>query len=182
MGPDVNINKWDRASRTELSKFFISEFFPWTKHKQIAMGEPLHYIGAMMSVMASQITGVSIVCSTICSGGDQRKQRQSSASLAFVKGIRRWPVDSPHKGASNAENVSIWWRHYGNLREFIWFISPHSCILLHWHLDNLIFVLVNSGNTLSSFKYFVFPYYIDVVLILVKSSPPNAAYRRQWIG
>ena len=38
--------------------------------------------------MASQITGVSIVCSTVGSGGDQRKY-QSSASLAFV--------DSPHK-------------------------------------------------------------------------------------
>ena len=40
---------------------------------------------------------VSIVCSTFCSGVDQRKH-QSSASLAFVRGIHRWPVDSPHKG------------------------------------------------------------------------------------
>ena len=47
--------------------------------------------------MASQITGVSIVCSAVCSGADQRKH-QSSASLAFVKGIHRRPVDSPHKG------------------------------------------------------------------------------------
>ena len=31
------------------------------------------------------------------SGTDQRKH-QSSASLAFVRGIHRWPVDSPHKG------------------------------------------------------------------------------------
>ena len=30
-------------------------------------------------------------------GADQRKQ-QSSASLAFVREIHRWPVDSPHKG------------------------------------------------------------------------------------
>ena len=47
--------------------------------------------------MAYQITAVSIVCSTVCSGADQRKQ-QSSASLAFVRGILRSPVDSPHKG------------------------------------------------------------------------------------
>ena len=26
------------------------------------------------------------------------KKRQSSASLAFVRGIHRWPVNSPHKG------------------------------------------------------------------------------------
>ena len=50
-----------------------------------------------MSAMASQITGVSIVYSTVCSGAVQRKH-QSSAALAFVKGIHRWPVDSPRKG------------------------------------------------------------------------------------
>ena len=33
----------------------------------------------------------------VCSGTDQRKY-QSSASLAFVRGIHWWPVDSPHKG------------------------------------------------------------------------------------
>ena len=49
-----------------------------------------------MSAMASQITGVSIVCSTVASGADQRKH-QSSASLASVWGIHRWPVNSPHK-------------------------------------------------------------------------------------
>ena len=50
-----------------------------------------------MSPMASQITGVSIVYSTVCSGADQRKH-QRSASLAIVRGIQRWPVISPHKG------------------------------------------------------------------------------------
>ena len=46
----------------------------------------------VMSVMASQITIL-----TIYSGADQR-EHQSSASLAFVRGIHRWPVNSPHKG------------------------------------------------------------------------------------
>ena len=50
-----------------------------------------------MSEMASQITSVSIVCSTVDSGLDQRKH-QSSTPLAFVQGIHRWPVNSPHKG------------------------------------------------------------------------------------
>ena len=49
-----------------------------------------------MSAMASQITDVSIIYSTVCSGADQRKH-QSFASLAFVRGIHRWPVNSPHK-------------------------------------------------------------------------------------
>ena len=37
-----------------------------------------------------------IVDSTVYSGADQRKH-QGSASLAFVRGIHRWPVNSPHK-------------------------------------------------------------------------------------
>ena len=50
-----------------------------------------------MRAMEPLITGISIVYSTVSSGADQRKQ-QSSASLAFVMEIHRWPVNSPHKG------------------------------------------------------------------------------------
>ena len=49
-----------------------------------------------MSPVASQITSVSIVYSTVYSDADQRKH-QSPASLAFVWGIHREPVNSPHK-------------------------------------------------------------------------------------
>ena len=49
-----------------------------------------------MSAMAFQITSLTIVYSTIYSGVDQRKY-QSSASLACVRGLHRWPVNSPHK-------------------------------------------------------------------------------------
>ena len=50
-----------------------------------------------MGTTASQITSLTIVYSTVYSGTDQRKH-QSSASLAFVRGIHRRPVNSPHKG------------------------------------------------------------------------------------
>ena len=53
-------------------------------------------IDIIMSVMASQITGIYIVCSTVGSGADQRKH-QSSTSLAIVQGIHRWLVNSLHK-------------------------------------------------------------------------------------
>ena len=49
----------------------------------------VHYNDVIMSTLASQITSVSIVYSTVCSGARQRKP-QSSASLAFVRGIQRW--------------------------------------------------------------------------------------------
>ena len=50
-----------------------------------------------MSTIVSQITSLTIVYLTVYSGADQRKY-QSSASLAFVRGIHRGPVNSPHKG------------------------------------------------------------------------------------
>ena len=49
-----------------------------------------------MSAMASEITSLTIVCWNIYSGTDQRKHH-SSVSLAFVREIHRWPVNSPHK-------------------------------------------------------------------------------------
>ena len=55
-----------------------------------------HYNDVIMGTMASQITSLTIVYSTVSSDADQRKH-QSSASLAFVRGIHRGPVNSPHK-------------------------------------------------------------------------------------
>ena len=49
-----------------------------------------------MGAIASQITSLTIVYSTVYSDADQR-QHQSSASLAFVRVIHRGPVNSPHK-------------------------------------------------------------------------------------
>ena len=61
-------------------------------------GRASHYADVIMHAMASQITSLTIVCSTGYSGEDERKH-QSSASLAFVRGIHRWPVNSLHKGS-----------------------------------------------------------------------------------
>ena len=55
-----------------------------------------HYNDVIMSTMASQITSLTVVYSTVYSRTYQRKH-QSSASLASVRGIYRWPVNSPHK-------------------------------------------------------------------------------------
>ena len=59
-----------------------------------------HYYDTLMSPMASQITSLTIVYSTVYSGADKRKH-QSTASLASQM-------------ASIAENVSIWWRHHAS--------------------------------------------------------------------
>ena len=57
----------------------------------------VHYSDAIMSTMASQITSLTSIYSTVYSGADQRKH-QSSASLAFVQIIHWRPVNSPPKG------------------------------------------------------------------------------------
>ena len=86
-----------------------------------------HYCDVIMGAISSQITSLTIVCSTLYSGVDQRKH-QSSASLAFVRGIHRSPVKFPAQMASNAENLSIWWRHL---------VFPGSCG--HWLVCGLHF-------------------------------------------
>ena len=65
--------------------------------RMIGLIQRHRYSDVMMSAIASQITGVSMICSIVSSGWDQRK-RQSSASLAFVRVIHRSPANSHQKG------------------------------------------------------------------------------------
>ena len=64
----------------------------------------VHFTDVIMSAMAFQITSLTIVYSTVYLGADKRKH-QSSTSLAFVRGIHRWPLNSPHKGAATRKMV-----------------------------------------------------------------------------
>ena len=74
----------------------------------------IHYNDVIMSALVSQITGVSIVCSSVGSCADKKKH-QSSAALAFVWGIHRWPVNSLHKEPVTRKMFPfddvIMWRH-----------------------------------------------------------------------
>ena len=78
-------------SLTPVLTDFLTSWSLWNKH------QCHHYNDVIMGVMASQITSLTIVYSTVYLGADQRKD-QSSASLAFVLGIHRWLVNSPHRG------------------------------------------------------------------------------------
>ena len=66
----------------------------FSKHNEVEFAT--HCCDVIMGAMASQITSLTLVYSAVYSGTDQRKH-QSSASLAFVQRIHRWPVNSPHK-------------------------------------------------------------------------------------
>ena len=59
-------------------------------------GPNFHYDDVIMTMLASQITSLTVVYSIVYSGVNQRKH-QSSASLAFVWEIHRGPMNFPHK-------------------------------------------------------------------------------------
>ena len=71
----------------------------------------------IMGAMTSQITSLTIVYSSVYSGTDQRKH-QNSASLAFVRGLHRWPVNSPHKRPVKRKMflfndvIMGWWQYF----------------------------------------------------------------------
>ena len=108
---------------TILGSWRILDFSQRLMQSRCFVQNHQYYSEVIMCVMASQI---SIVYSKICSGTDQRKH-QSSASLAYVRGIHRGPLNSPHKGpvtrklfpfddvitntgAINIDNISAIWR------------------------------------------------------------------------
>ena len=91
---------------SDLSLTRVQSYINWYSDIPVELIQ-YHYSGVIMSTMASQITSLTIVYSTVYSGADHRKH-QSSALMAFVRGNHRWLAQE----ASNAENVSIWWRHH----------------------------------------------------------------------
>ena len=66
----------------------------------------IHYNDVIIGAMASQITSLAIVYSIVYSRADQRTHH-SSASVAFVWGIHRRPVNSPHKGPETRKIFSF---------------------------------------------------------------------------
>ena len=94
-----------------------------------------HYNDAIMGAIASLITSLTIVYSTVYSGSDQRIH-QSSALLAFVRGIHR-----------DAENVSIWWRHHDQAWSGPSFRGI-SRAPAEWRIL-LIYAIIGSDNGLS---------------------------------
>ena len=111
-----------------------------------------YYSDVIMGMMASQITSLIIVYSHVYSGTDQRKH-QSSASLAFVRGIHRGPVpgEFPAQMASNAGNVSIWWRHHECVSQWADYTAKHKMVHVGiglWHYGCKYAFIMKSKSTL----------------------------------
>ena len=74
----------------------------------------LHYWDVIVGAMVSQITSLTTVYSTVYSGADQRKKSKLRVT-GLCEGNSPVTGEFPAQRASNAEHVSIWWRHHGQL-------------------------------------------------------------------
>ena len=88
---DVMELRGHRTSTSKVLNNILTQIRP-----EDALINHWYYNDVIMSAMASQITSFTTVYSAVQSGADQRKH-QSSTPLAPVRGIHRWPVNSPHK-------------------------------------------------------------------------------------
>ena len=96
----------------------------------------IHYTDVIMSRLASQITSLTVVYTIVYSDADQRKY-QSSASQAFVQGIHRSPMNSPHKWPVTRkmfpfDGVIMSWGNVGGQSAAKPLLEP---MLAYWQLD-----------------------------------------------
>ena len=75
------------------------------------VGSPYHYSDVTMGAMASQITSLTIVYWTVYSGADEKKTSKLRVTC-LCAGKSPGTGEFPAQMASNAKNVSIWWRHH----------------------------------------------------------------------
>ena len=93
-----------------------------------------------------------IVYSTVYSGADQRKY-QGSASLAFVRGIHRGPMDSPYKGPVTRKMFP-----FDDV--IMQTLSYYGCICKHW--QSLIWLFTYSSQK----RYWIYIQYIDICFVM----------------
>ena len=112
--------------------------------------EKYHSDDFIRSAMASQITSLTIVYSTVYSGTDDRKH-QRPASLAFVRGIHRWPVNSPHKGPLTRK------------------MFPFDDVIVISYMNNRLLVVIQNAKTSSSdLRRFIVKCNNDIIMILAQ--------------
>ena len=122
----------------------------------------MHYNDVIMGAIASQITSLTIVYSTVYSDADQRKQ-QSSGSLAFVRVIHQWSVNSPHKWPVTRklfpfDDVFMVRQRSGGRQHVAFFIAGGLCshddnVLWHAGVERNLFV---RWTDISSYKCIIY--------------------------
>ena len=128
-----------------------------------------------MGAIASQITSLTTVYSTVYSGADQRKHQ---SSLAFVREI----TESPAQRASSAENVAIWWHNHVSVHLKNAGVNKMSNnVIVYKHLNYFYFWLnvccwyrVNSQQVFTIF--FIMKVPLDVFCNQIKAMAASQTY------
>ena len=107
-----------------------------------------HWNGVIMGAMASQIISLTIVYSTVYSDGDKKKH-QNSASLAFMRGIHRRPVNSRHKWPVTRKMIPF--------DDVIMSVSWKSLVRVFWHLTNLSDTFSNDQERHFTYAVYMLP-------------------------
>ena len=135
-----------RVRRPFTTLWWHNYFPPHLPHVQIK-----HYSGVIMASVASQITSLTIVHSTVYSFADQRKH-QSSASLAFVREIHQPPV-FPFDDVIIKKPVRIWVKPTGTKPQWIIRcvnrVRKFSYVLYHRHLFNVRLITHHPASYLN---------------------------------
>ena len=118
------------------------------------LGDLYHYDYVIMTMLASQITSLTVVYLIVYSGVNQRKH-QSSASLAFVWEIHRGPVNFPHK-----------WPVTRKMFPFDDVIMLHLVQVRGWHKNENTQMLHSEPNPTNSFLSELTPSLSSAILVL----------------
>ena len=134
-----------------------------------------HYNDAIMGAIPPQITSLTIVYSNVYSDADQRKH-QSSASLAFVRGIHRGSVNSPHKWPVTREmfpfdDVIMECKHLMPRQNARYFIVDD-------HISHIRIIFPKLSATCMGYKHYV----EDLTTIsFFKMTPHRGRLRSRWL-
>ena len=115
-----------------------------------------------MGTIASQITSLTIVYSTVYSDADQGKTSLLRVTC-LCAGNSPGSGEFPTQMANNAENVSIWWRHHGKLLEVVVMITSSVATddkFVIWQFTGFskknIYAVLNTVDKEASFPYLLF--------------------------
>ena len=147
-----------------------------------------------MGALAFQITSLTIVYSTVYSGANRRKH-QSSVLLAFVRGIQRWPVHSPHKGPVTRKmfpfddvimcyNFHVIFPHFNVSTVTASYIFPQIAFVLHQIMCPSIYPIYNFESLSRTWNQIImgglWKIGMSVGILVPSWSKPSTTWQFLW--
>ena len=144
-----------------------------------------YYNDVIMGAIASQITSLAIVFSTVCLDTDQRKHK-SSASLAFVRGIHRRPVNSPHKWPVTRKMfpfddiIMNWWYCHALYKIWKWLDNCNECYGQTGCREIWVYDEFQTFITFFCFLVLCFVVFVSWIPVDSRDTPGHIHQTLQW--